>query len=226
MKSYVLLSLLATLGARAADLGPKQNRTWGCYGSLDGGDFNDPRTWIVHDYQSAQQYCRTEGHTLAAFKGTGVGTCGDQMPPDSALVDDAQCDQPCYANETNVCGGNNAWIVIVTAKEASGFPLLPGPSSTSSTPGPTIAPSPTSTGAAVPRDIASLGGLGVALGLGVLGGVWLSVRIRVPKLDSYKATFGNACNVYCEKDVIGYSAQRRGILLRRQSVLTTSKIGI
>ncbi|KAJ5114783.1 hypothetical protein NUU61_000542 [Penicillium alfredii] len=108
----------------------------GCFN--DAGSLQDQGS---HSYQSpgyCLAQCHKNGSMVAALTRGSHCYCGNEKPPQSAKVDDEQCNMRCVGWPRVMCGGHNAFTVIapdnITGEEET-------PESASSNPSPTAVPS-------------------------------------------------------------------------------------
>lgn len=178
-------SAAPTLGAQVVQ---------GCFNSWGNLIFNSTPSFNSKS-ACAVDICYAGGFKVAATSGGNQCYCGDEYPPENALVDDSKCDTPCPGYGVQACGGIDFYTVYNTGIMLSVKNSPENDTSTSASPsvvasstvvsgGQTSVVYVTSSPTGAPDDKggAPMGGIiaGVVVGVVVLaaafGGLWFYMR--------------------------------------------------
>ncbi|KAJ5780442.1 hypothetical protein N7457_005602 [Penicillium paradoxum] len=82
----------------------------GCYSEVESFKSQGPYTYQSLGY--CQNLCAKKEFKVAALSRGDMCYCGDDMPSDSAKVDDDQCDMTCPGWPEATCGGKESFTLI------------------------------------------------------------------------------------------------------------------
>ncbi|ETS75729.1 hypothetical protein PFICI_12673 [Pestalotiopsis fici W106-1] len=113
------VAVLASSGAEetaAEDPIKGTDTVHGCYSSVGELTFNSTNAFNGQGLCST--YCRGGGFAVAASQSSDC-YCGDKYPPESTLVDDSECNEPCPGFSVDACGGADTYTVYNTGEKVN-----------------------------------------------------------------------------------------------------------
>lgn len=113
MHSQHILPILAFALPALADF----TSTLGCYSKVPSLTAQKEFKFMSLGWCSNQ--CSEGGYRIAALSDGTQCSCGNEMPSDSAKVDDDKCDKRCTGFPEDYCGGNQLLTVLSTGEYSS-----------------------------------------------------------------------------------------------------------
>ncbi|KAL2216222.1 WSC domain-containing protein [Thermoascus aurantiacus ATCC 26904] len=97
----------------AQDLQLKAMTAKGCYKASGSSMLTDQGPYTFQSSGWCQKTCVAKGYpVMALWKGSNC-LCGNELPPDSAKTSDSDCNTPCDGWPQDMCGGPNAYSVLL-----------------------------------------------------------------------------------------------------------------
>ena len=109
--ALALFALAANAQTSTAS-GPKAVQTLDCYSSAGTLDSLGEYTFQASGY--CQTQCAGQNALVMATTEGSTCLCGNELPPESAKVDDSKCNEPCNGYDVENCGGKGYYQLYLT----------------------------------------------------------------------------------------------------------------
>ena len=103
---------LAVNAQTATDSGAKAVQTLDCYSSAGSLQSLGEYTFQASGY--CQTQCVDQNQFVMATTDGSTCLCGNELPPDSAKVEDSKCSEPCNGYDLEYCGGKGYYQIYLT----------------------------------------------------------------------------------------------------------------